>query len=131
MLRISFTRILVVATTAFYVHGYPSEPIFDKTARSTLEAAAALADGNLFVCINPNFGEPCTVFPFTVGQCINFPAPFNDAISSVAPDPGFICTLFVNPNCQGASIAVTAPGISDLTGTPFNDNLSSFRCFRL
>ncbi|KAJ7441321.1 hypothetical protein B0H11DRAFT_2027390 [Mycena galericulata] len=91
-------------------------------------------DGLLFVGTNTNWNTTYydgsnADFEFNVSYCYNFPAPFNDTISSYTPDnpKSIICTLHVNPDCSGnSSESALSPGIAN--ETKYNDQFSSFTC---
>ncbi|PPQ83664.1 hypothetical protein CVT25_006270 [Psilocybe cyanescens] len=121
-----FKGIFVAVVAAIGAQAAPGAAMADLGAR---EADTAAVDGHLFVCVNANFGAPCNNFNFNNGQCINFVAPFQDSISSLGPDPGFTCIVFKDANCSGQSFNVANPGITDLSSTGLNDQLSSFQCF--
>ena len=54
-----------------------------------------MAGGSIFVCTDYNWGGLCDHFAFQNGVCANFPADLNDQISSVGPDAGWTCNLYV------------------------------------
>ncbi|KAJ7466008.1 hypothetical protein FB451DRAFT_1402415 [Mycena latifolia] len=101
------------------------------------EALKPRAQGAVFVCANATFAQPCGKFSSVSAECVNFPAAFNDDISSVGPDSGQDCFFFVqvffrvfarDAGCSGAELGpVRDPGISDLFSTGFNDKISSFQ----
>ena len=55
----------------------------------------ARSDGNIYVCTDWNWGGSCTVVGFNNGQCTNFPSGWQDNISSIGPDGGWTCQVFV------------------------------------
>ncbi|PPQ81622.1 hypothetical protein CVT25_013597 [Psilocybe cyanescens] len=94
----SILQVITVAAVAFTgVHAVPIESeseIVARNATSIAEPSAALADGHLFVCANAIFAQPCNNFEFTINQCINFSSPYDNSISSVGPDSGFVCIVY-------------------------------------
>lgn len=60
-----------------------------------LEARAAQVDGHIFICTDDQFSGDCTNYGFVANTCSNFPSEFQDDISSVGPDQGWVCTLFM------------------------------------
>lgn len=81
-----------VAFGIFILH----ELTFSCTQRAEdLEARAAQVDGHIYICTDDNFSGSCTNYGFTANQCSNFPSGFQDNISSVGPDKGWVCTLFM------------------------------------
>jgi hypothetical protein len=48
-----------------------------------------------FVCVDGGFTGSCGHFSGTSGECVNFPAAFNDNISSFGPDSGQDCFIYV------------------------------------
>ncbi|KAJ7577373.1 hypothetical protein C8J56DRAFT_899008 [Mycena floridula] len=64
----------------------------------------------------------------TKQHSVNVPSNFNDAISSVGPDPDQDCFFFADANCNGSRIGpIRSPGVGDLrtTSPPLNDAISS------
>ncbi|KAJ7136989.1 hypothetical protein C8R44DRAFT_364355 [Mycena epipterygia] len=102
-------------------------------ASNTTAVISARIQGNVFVCVNAGFNIPCDVFHGSSGQCVNFPSSFNDNISAVGPDSDQDCFFFIDAGCSGASLGpIRNPGIANLNvppTVPFNDHISSFRCF--
>ncbi|KAJ7136977.1 hypothetical protein C8R44DRAFT_976360 [Mycena epipterygia] len=115
--------------------------VHNTEASNTTAVISARIQGNVFVCVNAGFNIPCDVFHGSSGQCVNFPSSFNDNISAVGPDSDQDCFFFMQvfvkqPNdagCSGASLGpIRNPGIANLNvppTVPFNDHISSFRCF--
>ncbi|KAJ7247956.1 hypothetical protein C8J57DRAFT_1240472 [Mycena rebaudengoi] len=62
------------------------------------------------------------------GECINFAAPYDNAISSFSTDDGESHDW--DPDCYGTSIGGITPA-ANLTSLPpgFDNAISSFRCF--
>ncbi|KAJ7731277.1 hypothetical protein B0H16DRAFT_1584131 [Mycena metata] len=83
----------------------------------------------VFACLDADFTAGCAFFDDVSGKCTNFAAPYNNAISSFSTDEGE-CTIFVNPDCCGASLGGITPA-ANLTSLPpgFDNAISSFRCF--
>lgn len=72
------------------------ELTFSGTQRAEdLEARAAQVDGHIYICTDDNFSGSCTNYGFVANQCSNFSSGFQDNISSVGPDKGWVCTLFM------------------------------------
>ncbi|THG97890.1 hypothetical protein EW026_g4196 [Hermanssonia centrifuga] len=95
-----------------------------------LEERAAQVDGHIFICTDDNYGGDCTNYGFTSGACSNFPSEFQDDISSLGPDSGWFCNLYLDYNCNNdeSSLRVDYPGISALGWG--NDAFSSLQCYR-
>ncbi|KAK3380996.1 hypothetical protein B0H63DRAFT_450374 [Podospora didyma] len=65
-----------------------------------------------------------------LGVCYNLNAPWNDAVTSLGPDAGITCTIYIDANCSGRSVGgIISPGIWNLSDYGFNDVASSLRCF--
>ncbi|THG94153.1 hypothetical protein EW026_g7261 [Hermanssonia centrifuga] len=98
------------------------------TASPVVETRAAEVDGDLYACTDANWAGQCENLGFYNGQCENFPADLQDDISSIGPDAGWVCVLYINDNCDGSagSLIVTSPGFDQLQWG--NDALSSFVC---
>ncbi|KAJ7081212.1 hypothetical protein B0H15DRAFT_743617, partial [Mycena belliarum] len=84
--------------------------------------------GQLLLCVNANFGAPCTNALYLSGTCTNVPVNFQDNVSAVQPVQGVVCTLFANVNCGGQNIISINPGYSNLAAQGFNDRLTSYLC---
>ncbi|PSR76496.1 hypothetical protein PHLCEN_2v8399 [Hermanssonia centrifuga] len=91
---------------------------------------AAEADGHIFICTDANWSGSCTDYGFTAGVCSNFPQGFQDDISSLGPDAGWFCNVYIDYNCNNdqSSLRVDNPGIASLGWG--NDAFSSLQCFR-
>ena len=59
------------------------------------QARAADTDGNIFVCTDANYGGNCENIGFNSGACNNFPTAFQDDISSIGPDDGWKCNVYM------------------------------------
>ncbi|KAJ3559900.1 hypothetical protein NM688_g52 [Phlebia brevispora] len=94
------------------------------------EEDAATFDGHLFVCTDDGFSGSCLNIGFYSQVCQNFPDGYNDQISSVGPDQGWNCELFIDDNCNDdqGTYWVEYPGFSSLSYG--NDAFSSFQCYR-
>ncbi|KAJ6609426.1 hypothetical protein B0H10DRAFT_1813774, partial [Mycena sp. CBHHK59/15] len=83
-----------------------------------------------FVCTDAGFTGNCAVFSGSSGECVNFPASFNDDISAVGPDGGQDCFFWNDGGCTNEKLGpVRSPGIANLNvaaTVDFNDHLSSF-----
>lgn len=120
----------VLAATLAAVRGASiAAPVLERA--EDLEARAAQVDGHIYICTDDNFSGSCTNYGFTANQCSNFPSGFQDNISSVGPDKGWVCTLFINYDCNSneGTYDVQNPGFSHLNYG--NDKFSSLRCFRI
>ena len=51
--------------------------------------------GHIYVCDTWDFQGSCTNVAFNNDQCTNFPTNFQDNISSIGPDGGWTCQVFV------------------------------------
>ena len=60
-----------------------------------MQARAADADGGLFVCTNAQFTGNCQNIGFNNGQCVVFPSAFQNDISSLGPDQGWVCNAYM------------------------------------
>ncbi|KAF8189016.1 hypothetical protein BJ912DRAFT_926199 [Pholiota molesta] len=116
-----FARLFVIAAVALV--GANAAPAANV---ETLNARAAQADGNLFVCTDIDFTGDCANFAFNVDECINFSSPFQDSISSFGPDAGFSCTTYTT----GETYTAVKPGFTSLPAGIDNE-ISSFLCFRV
>lgn len=56
---------------------------------------AADVDGHIYICTDANWDGDCDDYGFTDGACSNFPSEYQDDISSIGPDSGWLCTLYV------------------------------------
>ncbi|KAF8886505.1 hypothetical protein BD779DRAFT_1673137 [Infundibulicybe gibba] len=90
---------------------------------------AALADGNLFVCTDPNFAGQCVNLAFFNGVCSTLPSGLQDNISSWGPDAGWVCITYTEDNCQGTSFAGSFPGFPTLPAG-IDNAMNSYQCFR-
>ncbi|KAK7023304.1 hypothetical protein R3P38DRAFT_3537792 [Favolaschia claudopus] len=108
-------------------------PVLERSANATdsTHELVSRTPGTVFACVNAGFAPPCGVFHGNSGQCVNFPSPFNDDITSVGPDPGQDCFFFIDGDCQNQQLGpIRSPGIANLNvaGTvEFNDHISSFK----
>ena len=59
------------------------------------QARSTEVDGDIFICTDANWSGDCTTYGFFSGVCSNFPPEFQDDISSVGPNPGWSCNLYV------------------------------------
>ncbi|KAJ7290683.1 hypothetical protein C8J57DRAFT_1276284 [Mycena rebaudengoi] len=84
--------------------------------------------GQLLLCVNANFGAPCTQALYLENTCTNVPTNFQDNVSAVQPASGVICTLFADVNCGGQNIISVNPGYPNLATQGFNDRLTAFIC---
>ncbi|KAJ7899722.1 hypothetical protein B0H13DRAFT_2336871 [Mycena leptocephala] len=127
----------------------PFEMIFDQLAFISFGVPAALAISidraiasrqyGVFACLDANFAAGCAFLDNASGECVNFAAPYDNAISSFGTDDGE-CTIFAqvlllhvlrrDPDCYGASLVGITPA-ANLTSLPpgFDNAISSFRCF--
>ncbi|THG95607.1 hypothetical protein EW026_g6078 [Hermanssonia centrifuga] len=96
------------------------------TASPVVETRAAEVDGHIYACTDDNRIGECQNLGFYNGQCENFPSDLQDDISSIGPDAGWVCVLYINDYCDGSagSLIVTSPGFTALGYG--NDALSSF-----
>ncbi|PSR74742.1 hypothetical protein PHLCEN_2v9621 [Hermanssonia centrifuga] len=120
---ITFTSIL---TSLSVVSAAPAIEV--RANATTAVSDVANADGHIYICTDDNWSGSCENFGFIAYSCSNFPSNFQDDISSVGPDSGWYCTLYIDYNCnpdQG-TYTVTAPGYSALTYG--NDAFSSVMC---
>ncbi|EKM48773.1 uncharacterized protein PHACADRAFT_214668 [Phanerochaete carnosa HHB-10118-sp] len=100
----------------------------------TVQARAADAGGNLFVCADANWQGSCTNIGFGASQCVVFPSGFQNDVSAIGPPSGWVCDAYVNFSCTGDGLGdITNPGIADLGdgNTNYNDRLNSFVCLLL
>ncbi|KAK7051757.1 hypothetical protein R3P38DRAFT_2857227 [Favolaschia claudopus] len=110
-------------------------PVLERSANATdsTHELVGRTQGNVFVCVDAGFNPPCQTFHGNSGQCVNFPAEFNDDITAVGPDSGQDCFFFIDGDCTNAQLGpIRSPGISDLNvaaTVAFNDHISSFKCF--
>ncbi|KAF7336308.1 hypothetical protein MVEN_02179100 [Mycena venus] len=81
-----------------------------------VDRAIARRAPGVFACLDANFAAGCAVFNHTSGECVNFAAPYDNAISSFSTDDGE-CAIFVDPDCYGASIGGITP-TANLTNLP-------------
>ncbi|THG97022.1 hypothetical protein EW026_g4914 [Hermanssonia centrifuga] len=65
------------------------------TASPVVETRAAEVDGDIFACTDANWAGQCENLGFFNGQCENFPADLQDDISSIGPDAGWVCVLYM------------------------------------
>ncbi|KAF7324019.1 hypothetical protein MKEN_00624000 [Mycena kentingensis (nom. inval.)] len=99
-------------------------------AAAPAETPVKRTPGNVFACVDANFGPPCALFHGSSGQCVNITPDFNDKISSFGPDPAQDCFIFSDINCQGQQAGpFRSPGIPNLANIGLNDQVSSFKCF--
>ena len=56
---------------------------------------AGAVDGHIYICTDDQFSGACINYGFRNNQCSNFPTGFQDDISSVGPDQGWVCSLYV------------------------------------
>ncbi|KAJ6569264.1 hypothetical protein B0H19DRAFT_911502, partial [Mycena capillaripes] len=84
--------------------------------------------GELLLCVNANFGAPCTQALYLENTCTNVPVNFQDNVSAVQPSPGVVCTLFSDLNCGGQNIISINPGYPNLANQGFNDRLTAYIC---
>ncbi|KAJ7659457.1 hypothetical protein B0H17DRAFT_1212907 [Mycena rosella] len=116
-----FTTTFVALISVVYAIPAPTPDLPDLSAR---------APGAVFVCANAPFVDPCGKFSGVSGECVNFPASFDDDISSVGPDSGQDCFFYV----YGCGVrgrkprAHQRPRDPDLFNSGFNDQISSFKC---
>ncbi|KAJ6523534.1 hypothetical protein DFH09DRAFT_1372453 [Mycena vulgaris] len=91
-----------------------------------IDRAIAPRAPGVFACLDANFTAGCAVFDHGNGECVNFAAPYDNAISSFSTDDGE-CAIFVA--CLRASGGITPA--ANLTSLPhgFDDAISAFRCF--
>ncbi|OBZ73474.1 hypothetical protein A0H81_06641 [Grifola frondosa] len=99
-------------------------------AAPTIEEREAQVDGYIYICTDANWSGDCDNYGFINGQCSNFPSTFQNDISSVGPDPGWVCILSVDYNCYSDKgiYTVTWPGYSDLSQDWGNDMFNSVVC---
>ncbi|KAJ7653429.1 hypothetical protein B0H17DRAFT_1147141 [Mycena rosella] len=129
-----FTTTFVALISVVYAIPAPTPDLPDLSARAP---GAVYVQSSLmvhthahacFVCANAPFVDPCGKFSGVSGECVNFPASFDDDISSVGPDSGQDCFFYVDVGCGGASLGpIRGPGIPDLFNSGFNDQISSFK----
>ncbi|KAJ7590379.1 hypothetical protein C8J56DRAFT_784108, partial [Mycena floridula] len=84
--------------------------------------------GELLMCVNANFGAPCTNVLYFENTCTNVPTNFQDDVSAVQPSAGVVCTLYIDLNCGGGFIISINPGYANLAQQGFNDKITSFVC---
>ncbi|KAJ7748118.1 hypothetical protein B0H16DRAFT_1554061, partial [Mycena metata] len=94
----------------------------------SIDRAIAPRSLGVFACLDADFTAGCAFFDNVSGECANFAAPYDNAISSFSTDEGE-CTIFVDPDCYGASLGGITPA-ANLTSLPpgFDNAISSFRC---
>ncbi|KAJ7346238.1 hypothetical protein DFH08DRAFT_1081091 [Mycena albidolilacea] len=91
---------------------------------------------SVFACLDANFAVGCVFFDSASGECVNFAAPYDNAISSFSTDDSE-CTIFVqvlllhvlDPDCYSASLGGITPA-ANLTSLPpgFDEAISLFKC---
>lgn len=59
------------------------------------QTRAAEVDGHVYICTDANWSGDCTNYGFYEGVCSNFPAEFQDDISSIGPDGGWKCNFYM------------------------------------
>ncbi|KAJ7053208.1 hypothetical protein C8F01DRAFT_997007, partial [Mycena amicta] len=84
--------------------------------------------GELLLCVNANFGAPCTEALYLENTCTNVPVNFQDNVSAVQPAQGVVCTLYADVNCGGQNIISIYPGYPNLANQGFNDRLTAYLC---
>ncbi|PTB45808.1 uncharacterized protein TrAFT101_001242 [Trichoderma asperellum] len=85
------------------------------------------ASGGVYVCPGPNWSPTnlCQDVQMTDGGCWTIPW---QTLGSIGPDPGWVCSMFVEPgNCFASSGnlnsgGIWTPGVADLT--TWNDGVS-------
>lgn len=102
---------------------------------------------SFYACDEANWGGRCQWFQMPMGECLNFELLWADRISSVGPDPGYTCQVYmcVSPksvegdlpndgnrdsNCDGEVKSYQYPGVSDLEDEEgdWNNRISSVKC---
>ncbi|EKM53242.1 uncharacterized protein PHACADRAFT_259456 [Phanerochaete carnosa HHB-10118-sp] len=97
----------------------------------TFEARETAMDDYLYVCTDVDWSGICQNLGFFAGECYNFPAEFQEDISSIGPPQGWECVIYDNYNCDGGyDLYAVYPGNAYLNETDYNDVLSSFVCTR-
>ncbi|KAJ7504779.1 hypothetical protein B0H11DRAFT_2273311 [Mycena galericulata] len=81
----------------------------------------------VFACTGANFTGDCSTFNHTSGECVNFPAPFNNNIGSFSTDDGN-CQTYLDPDCCGPYLNVTIASPRYSFPPEFENAISSFRC---
>ena len=113
----------------------------------------------MYFCTDINWGGNCDDFSFSDGVCVNFEEgdSWNDEISSFGPGKDVTCIMYLyvdysfhsvvdsafiyynyvafadshsDTGCDGYNLQVTYPGVANLVDLDFNDQLSSFSCFK-
>ena len=79
-------RVSIVSLLSCVVPSNAHAPLTFKQAPST---------GNIYVCTAWDWQGSCTNVQFNNAQCTNFPSGFQDDISSIGPDGGWKCTIYV------------------------------------
>ncbi|OJD30223.1 beta gamma crystallin protein [Diplodia corticola] len=119
----------------------PAYPVPDLGTDSPVapSAAAAAADisargwaplpPKIRYCQHANGGGACKNQDIQQWSCYNFESYWNDRVSSIYVNPGWLCWLHADKNCNGRYAQFRAPGILDLgRGSGLNDQGSSFKC---
>ncbi|KAJ7576345.1 hypothetical protein C8J56DRAFT_899870 [Mycena floridula] len=114
-MKFTFTKLVIAAIMAVTATAAP--------ARNAPVAVLTVATG-------PNLTGAQITFTDTVplnGACHNFPAEFQDNISSARTTAVAGCGLFTDLNCVGQETFIN-PGQTVNFVAPFNDTLSSYLC---
>ena len=74
-----------------------SATLIVSTSRSNTDSTSrqAPSSGHIHVCDTWDWKGSCTNVAFNNDQCTNFPSKFQDNISSIGPDGGWTCQVFV------------------------------------
>ncbi|KAI4090363.1 MAG: hypothetical protein LQ344_004793 [Seirophora lacunosa] len=84
-------------------------------------------------CTDVDYEGLCQHLDSMRGTCYDLWPPFNNSVSSVAPDGETYCTLYMEPECTFDDRAplrdIINPGIYDLREYDgFSDSVSSYQC---
>ncbi|KAE8138883.1 hypothetical protein BDV38DRAFT_281445 [Aspergillus pseudotamarii] len=72
----------------------------------------ATASRNVYMCPGPNWTDPCSLFSFNIGECLNIE--FWDTLGSIGPDPDLVCYLWIESgNCVNTVGNIDSGGIVD------------------
>ncbi|KAL1633192.1 hypothetical protein SLS56_003055 [Neofusicoccum ribis] len=101
--------------------------------QTTLVKRIDNTQASFYACDDANWGGRCQWFQAPVGECLNMPILLQDQISSFGPDLGYICSAYIDTNCQpdGDSVKIYQyPGVADLNkeALQWNDRISSVKC---
>ena len=74
-----------------------SAPLIVSTSCSNTDSTSrqAPSSGTIYVCDTWDWQGSCANIGFNNGQCTNFPSNFQDNISSIGPDGGWTCQVFM------------------------------------